>query len=544
MGNPLSAGSQKPLPLMPTSLLIEHYRNLQRYVGWTDSDQQRVGRVAPLLSAHFDSLIEDFYETLQADPATARILDGSQEQIERLKNSLRGWLTELLNGPYDAAYVTRRWHVGHRHAKIGLLQMHTHAALSRLRSGMTAYLASHWPHEPRELPDTLESLNRLLDLDLAIIGDAYEGERLELQQRVERARMAAALHQEKQFADRLIERAKAIVLVLDTSGRILRFNPYLESLTGMSLEQVRGRDWFTTFVPSAERDRSRQLLLETLRDSDSSGAINQILASSGQLRSVSWSGTALKTVEGETVAVLAVGHDITELQEAQQRALQAERLAAIGQMITGLAHESRNALQRIQACAEMLEYEVEENAEATDLVRRIQSAQDHMHRLYEEVRGYAAPIQLELEPLQLPEVWHEAWELLGPQRGQRQAGLREEIEDGMPAVRADRFRLVQLFRNLMENSLAACPDPVDVHIQCRRIPWGKHAAVEVLVSDNGPGLDPQQRERIFQPFFTTKTKGTGLGMSIAQRIVEAHQGRIAVSDAPNRGAAIQVILPL
>ncbi len=118
---------------------------------------------------------------------------------------------------------------------------------------------------------------------------------------------------------------------------------------------------------------------------------------------------------GRTVAMLAVGQDITELNQAQQRALQAERLAGIGQMITGLAHESRNALQRIQACAEMLELEVEGNGEALDLVHRIKLAQDHMHRLFDEVRGYAAPVNLDRSTCQLGSVWREAWELLLPQ---------------------------------------------------------------------------------------------------------------------------------
>ena len=112
--------------------------------------------------------------------------------------------------------------------------------------------------------------------------------------------------------------------------------------------------------------------------------------------------------------MLAVGQDITELNQAQRRALQSERLAGIGQMITGLAHESRNALQRIQACAEMLELEVENNATALDLVHRIKLAQDDMHRLFDEVRDYAAPVNLDRSVCRLDNIWREAWELLLP----------------------------------------------------------------------------------------------------------------------------------
>ena len=123
---------------------------------------------------------------------------------------------------------------------------------------------------------------------------------------------------------------------------------------------------------------------ETFR-SDTSATVSSLLTESGRERRISWSNKSLKNMAGRTVAMLSVGQDITELNQAQQRALQAERLAGIGQMSTGLAHESRNALQRIQACAEMLELEVEGNGAALDLVRRIKLAQDHMHRLFDEV---------------------------------------------------------------------------------------------------------------------------------------------------------------
>src|SRR5690606_7277617 len=95
--------------------------------------------------------------------------------------------------------------------------------------------------------------------------------------------------------------------------------------------------------------------------------------------------------------------------QSEHRAVQSERLAAIGQMVTGLAHESRNALQRSQACLEMLSLEVEDRPQALELVGRIQRAQDHLHHLYEEVRSYATPIRIQRTPTDLGEVWRETW---------------------------------------------------------------------------------------------------------------------------------------
>jgi signal transduction histidine kinase len=242
-------------------------------------------------------------------------------------------------------------------------------------------------------------------------------------------------------------------------------------------------------------------------------------------------------------AILAVGQDISTLRQAQERAVQSERLAAIGQMMTGLAHESGNALARSQACLEMLAFEVEDRPKALGLIQRIQAAQDYLKQLYEEVRNYAAPLQLQLEPWNLSHVWRQAWENLDLARQTKKASLRETTGGVDLRVHVDQFRLGQVFRNLFENALAACAEPVEIDIACAKADLNDKPAIRVVVHDNGPGLNPEQRRRIFEPFFTTKTKGTGLGMAIAGRIVEAHGGQIAVGDSGRPGAEIVITLP-
>jgi signal transduction histidine kinase len=211
-------------------------------------------------------------------------------------------------------------------------------------------------------------------------------------------------------------------------------------------------------------------------------------------------------------------------------------------MITGLAHESRNALQRIQSCSEMLELEVESNEEAMRLVRRLQGAQDDLRRLLDEVRSFAAPIQLECSECDVAGVWREAWHMLETVRRDRNAVLEESFEVDDLKICADRFRLVQLFRNLLENSLAACTDPVRIRVQCREVAHDQERSLEISVRDNGPGLTPNARQNVFEPFFTTKTKGTGLGMAIARQVVDAHGGSIRLGPVGD-GAEFLITLP-
>ncbi len=355
----------------------------------------------------------------------------------------------------------------------------------------------------------------------------------------DRKRAEEAVRRERDFAENLIAAAPAIVLVLDRQGRVLRFNPFLGQILGRLPDELRGVDWFATFVPVEDRPRARAGFERALMESESGHVIHRIDAASGYAREVEWSHKALP---GNPGSVLTIGHDITDLREAQKRALQAERLAAIGQMVTGLAHESRNALQRSQACHEMLVRRVGNQPEAVDLLSGIQEAQDDLHRLYEEVRNYAAPILLDRRECSLRDVLHEAWARLEPLRRRRNATLGEEGERA-PTCAVDRFRLRQVFYNVLDNALAACQDPVEINVEWADTFLHGERALCAIVRDNGPGFTPDQRRNLFEPFFTTKTQGTGLGMAIAKRIVEAHEGLIAVGADDQPGGRIIITLP-
>lgn len=342
----------------------------------------------------------------------------------------------------------------------------------------------------------------------------------------------------------LVETAECLILILRPDHSILYLSPFVERLTGHSAAALLGRDYFSVFLPEGVRRAVAEEIDRVLGGHPTRGYQNPILCRDGSRRWVVWNARLIPDHDGGP-AILAVGQDITGLNQAQERALQAERLAAIGQMVTGLAHESRNALQRGQACLEMLALRVREQPEALDLIGRIQNAQEHLHHLFEDVRGYAAPIRIERRVCDLAEVWREAWAHLESHRAGRRVALAEVIECPECRCFGDPFRLEQVFRNILENALAACADPVEIRVHCAADQIDGLPAIRVGVSDNGPGLEPEGREQLFEPFYTTKTKGTGLGMPIARRIIEAHGGRIdvGVGTGADRGAEIVISLP-
>lgn len=358
----------------------------------------------------------------------------------------------------------------------------------------------------------------------------------------ERQRLAQAKERSEAAFRTLVEAAPCMIVILRADHSIVYFSPFAEELTGFSAHEVLRENYLERFLLHPFRDPVAMELYRVFQGIPSRGYEKPVLCRDGSQRWMVWNTQRLDDYEGEP-AILAVGQDITNLKQAQEQALQSARLAAIGQMVTGLAHESGNALARSQACLEMLTWEVQDKPEAIDLIGRIQSAQNHLQHLYEEVRGYAAPLKLERELWNLQGVWRQAWQHLSLLRQGKTVTLREDTHAVNLECSVDNFRLEQVFRNILENSLAACKEPIEIDIDCSDSDVDGEPALRIAIRDNGPGLNAEQRQRIFDPFFTTKTKGTGLGMAIARRIIEAHGGTIAVGADAGPGAEIIIVLP-
>jgi PAS domain S-box-containing protein len=352
-----------------------------------------------------------------------------------------------------------------------------------------------------------------------------------------------ALRAERTFTGAVLQTAPVLILVLDKRGRILRTNAFCGVVSGYAEAELTGRSWCELLSPGPEQDAGRLMLEYAQAGGMGSSRVLPLRTRDGQGRTISWDARALDFPLDGVEALLVIGHDITELQQAQQHTLQRERLAAIGEMTTGLAHESRNALQRSRACLERLRWRLDEQPDALNLLTRAQQAQDDIVRLLDDVRSYAAPVVPAFQPCDLAAVWREAWAQVRSLAPGREARLEEDTGELDLVCTIDRYRLTQVFRNILENAAAAVHGPLRVDILCRADAVRGREAVRVAVRDNGPGLDAEQRRRIFEPFFTTKAKGTGLGMPIARRIVEAQGGQIAVGTYGPPGAEIVLLIP-
>jgi PAS domain S-box-containing protein len=351
---------------------------------------------------------------------------------------------------------------------------------------------------------------------------------------------AHALEIERQRYLELFNFAPDSYLVTDTRGNIRQANRAAAALFRRPSQYLVDKPLRALIHPD-DRRRFDQLLTRLLKGEPARGEKLLVQPRAGGAVPSGVHANATRDADGCITGVSWLLHDQSDLKEAQERAVRAQRLGAMGQTVAALAHESRNALQRSQACLRLLALEVQDRPKAAEYVERVEKALADLHRLFEDVRVATAPPKMEYRSCDLRALWQEAWDQLEPARQGRDCAVSEEVDVDV-TCEGDPFRLVQLFRNLFENALAAAPDPARIAVRATADDRDGRLGLSVDVADNGPGLSAVQRANVFEPFFTTKPGGMGLGLALVRRIAEAHGGTVEAVDAAG-GAVIRVMLP-
>jgi two-component system, NtrC family, sensor histidine kinase HydH len=234
-----------------------------------------------------------------------------------------------------------------------------------------------------------------------------------------------------------------------------------------------------------------------------------------------------------------------QLERAQAEARRSERLAALGQLSAGLAHEIRNPLGVIKGSAEMLNQKLgDSNPLASELAGYISSEVNRLSVLVTRFLNFARPLHPELSPQAVPELLDRSLKSVADQWKGGEVVVKRDYERGLPAVPLDEGLAEQAFVNLIQNAYEAMDSKggtLRVRV-CSATADGREG-IEVRVQDSGPGIPADQKEQIFNPFVTTKKTGLGLGLSIVSQIVDEHHGSIRIENAPGEGARFVLFLP-
>ncbi len=243
--------------------------------------------------------------------------------------------------------------------------------------------------------------------------------RARLKRLADQRRAEEELSHERAFAQIMLDTTRALIVVLDREGRILRINRHFEDLCGYRQEELVGQSIIETLVPGHYVETAKRRLEESYAETYEQGTSHPLKCKSNQICEVAWWNAPLKDKHGEIKELVCAGIDMTEHNRIRERLIQSERLAAIGEAMAGLAHESRNALQRSQVCLDLLSEQLEDRPESLELLEAIQRAQDDLHRLYEEVRAYAAPIHIQPRDVDIGDVLRKAWDDVASAQGAR-----------------------------------------------------------------------------------------------------------------------------
>jgi signal transduction histidine kinase len=250
---------------------------------------------------------------------------------------------------------------------------------------------------------------------------------------------------------------------------------------------------------------------------------------------------------GVVVGAAMFFKDLTRVEQLEERERLRDRLAAIGEMAAAIAHEVKNPLAGIEVMAGLLRRKIPDAPDAqaalTDIINEAKMA----NAIVQEVLDFVRPMRLHMEHTGIAEAVHSAVQLADTQarRGATEVDIR--VPADLPLIQGDQHQLAQLFTNLLANAYEAMGGGGQVTITasatCVDDGLDGREAVQVEVTDNGPGMPPEIADHVFAPFFTTKAKGSGLGLSIVRKIVDAHDGQIDLKTVPGHGTTIRVTLP-
>jgi len=235
------------------------------------------------------------------------------------------------------------------------------------------------------------------------------------------------------------------------------------------------------------------------------------------------------------------------LQEAQAEARRSERLAALGQLTAGLAHELRNPLGTMKSSAELLKRNVPaDNAIATEMAGFISSEVDRTNSLITRFLEFAKPHHIKLENGDLAALLDRVIERFERERSPTmpEVSVYKNYSPDVGPVAFEEQLLERVFYNLITNAAQASPNGAAVTVKTKPVETEEGAGVEVSVIDRGSGIEPKNLENVFNPFFTTKPEGVGLGLAIVSKIVDEHGGKITVESTPGEGSVFRVYLPM
>jgi two-component system sensor histidine kinase HydH len=338
------------------------------------------------------------------------------------------------------------------------------------------------------------------------------------------------------IADQVVTSLPVGLIATDKDGKIAFFNGAAERITGLDLSQARGKEpdtvlpsHFCGLKESLDRGESiseKEMECEFTED---------------KVVPVSISASKIINEEGQFVGQVFILRDLGEVRRLQDEIRRKEKLAAIGGLAAGVAHEVRNPLSSIKGIASYFSGKFADGSEDKEMAGVMIEEVDRLSRVISELLEFARPAKLNRKPANVNELLKHSVRLVQQEATAKNVRIQLNLTPDIVEADVDPDRLIQCFLNLYLNALQAMKNGGQLMIASFTKGSGN---VAIDIRDNGSGISADDLSKIFDPYFTTKPKGTGLGLTIVQKIIEAHHGQVKVRSAIGQGTVFSITLPL
>ncbi|MBI5197678.1 MAG: PAS domain S-box protein [Nitrospirae bacterium] len=341
------------------------------------------------------------------------------------------------------------------------------------------------------------------------------------------------------FNENVVRSMSSGLVTTDMRGMVTSFNRAAEEITGYTFEEVRGKSW-ASFFPL----REIRSIFESKPELRSSWRFDgEIFRKDGNHRIVGVTVSLLKDESGQNKGVIGIFQDLTQIVEMEAEVKKREKMAMVGELAAGMAHEIRNPLASLSGSMQVLRKELTLEGENERLMEIALREAERLNTKITQFLAYARPAPLQKKVCNIHELIRDTLTLLGNHEEYReevmiQASLADDL-----FLPVDPGQMSQVFWNLALNALQSMPEGGTLSVSSRILP-GDPAEVEINFKDTGEGMEASLLDKIFVPFFTTKERGSGLGLPMVHRIIEDHGGKLRVMSRVGKGTEFRIHLPL
>jgi two-component system sensor histidine kinase PilS (NtrC family) len=339
----------------------------------------------------------------------------------------------------------------------------------------------------------------------------------------------------KRLNESILQNMGSGLIATDEHNRVIYFNRAAEDILGIRNSEAKG---------NKIKDIFGSELVET--NVPVSNHEKVITTKEGRIIPIGFSVSFLRNGEGKSVGNIVIFKDLSEIKAMEEKVRRADRLSVLGEMAAGIAHEIRNPLASISGCVELLKKELNVEVPHRRLLDVVVKESDRLNNIVTGFLNYARPCPVRAELCDIDGILNDVILLLksGGDLNEK-ITIRYHSDNGKIPVRVDPGQIKQVFLNILINAIEAMPDGGDLVVSTRRVrQGGSMEVVEAIFSDTGCGIEQEHLKRLFEPFHSTKPKGVGVGLAVANQIVRQHHGEIDVKSQVGKGSTFVVRLPV